>query len=63
MARYRANKIGFDGKQIREPGEEFEFDGAPSHWMDVVDASDRAKKDTMAKSKETGEDEGKQGPF
>jgi hypothetical protein len=52
MARYRANKLGFDGKQLREPGEEFDFDGEPGHWMDALDASGRTKKDILAKASE-----------
>jgi hypothetical protein len=47
MARYRANLLGFDGKQLREPGEEFNFDGAAAHWMDLLDDSGRTKKDIM----------------
>ena len=55
MARYRANKTGFDGKQIREPGEEFDFDGAPAHWMDALDASGGAREDVMA-NKDKGDE-------
>ena len=52
MARYRANQLGFDGKQLREPGEEFDFDGKEAHWMDPLDASVPAKKENMAKKSE-----------
>jgi len=51
MPRYRANKLGFDGIQLREPGEEFDFDGDPAHWMDRVDDGGRIKKEKQEGSK------------
>lgn len=51
MPRYRANKLGFDGKQLRESGEEFEFDGEPSHWMDRLDDPSRQKKEKQEGAK------------
>jgi hypothetical protein len=59
MARYRANQLGFDGKQLREPGEEFDFDGKEADWMDPLDDSGRSKKDVKDKLKEAGAGEGK----
>lgn len=37
MARYRAIRQGFDGKVVREPGEEFDFDGEKGSWMEAID--------------------------
>lgn len=36
MARYKALKQGYDGVKVREPGEEFEFEGKPGKWMKQV---------------------------
>lgn len=49
MARYRANRQGFDGKVIREPGEEFDFEGAPGSWMESMDSTGLTKKDIIDK--------------
>jgi hypothetical protein len=35
--RYRAIKEGWDGRQIRKPGEEFSFSGPRGSWMVPVD--------------------------
>lgn len=56
MARYRANRQGFDGKVIREPGEEFDFDGAPGTWMESMDATGLTKKDIIDKLNALGVD-------
>lgn len=36
MARYKALARGFDGRCIREEGDEFEFDGKPGKWMKLL---------------------------
>jgi hypothetical protein len=33
MAKFKAKVKGFDGSQIREAGEVFEFAGKPGKWM------------------------------
>jgi len=40
MARYKALRRGFPGRQV-EPGEEFEFSGVPGSWMEPVDEEAR----------------------
>lgn len=41
MARVRAIEQGFDGLCVRNPGEEFEFNGAPAPWFEFVDEKDK----------------------
>jgi hypothetical protein len=40
--RVKAIKKGYDGKQIREPGAVFEFEGKLGSWMEVVDEKKKA---------------------
>ena len=37
MAKYKATAKGFDGEQIRLPGEVFDFEGKPGKWMVLVE--------------------------
>jgi hypothetical protein len=55
--RVRALERGFDGVSLREPGEEFEFDGKPAAWFEPVDKKATAKgKKTVEKEPESGDD-------
>jgi len=37
MAKMKAIKKGYDGKQIRNIGDVFDFEGKPGSWMQRVD--------------------------
>lgn len=56
--RVRALERGFDGVSLREPGEEFEFDGKPAAWFEPVDkkAAAKGKKTAAEKEPEEGDD-------
>jgi hypothetical protein len=49
MARVRASRQGFDGKVIREPGEEFDFEGPLGSWMETMDSTGLTKRDIIDK--------------
>jgi hypothetical protein len=61
MKRYKAIKKGFDGKQIRHPGEVFDFDGKPGSWMEEVEAKKEESSDKGPKEKGTESQKGTQG--
>jgi hypothetical protein len=41
MARVRAKELFFDNIVLREPGEEFDFDGAPGKAIEFLDPKDK----------------------
>jgi len=47
MPKYKALVKGYDGKQIRQPGEVFEFKGKPGKWMQEVKGPGRPAKDAQ----------------
>lgn len=50
--RVKATKEGWDGRQIRKPGEIFDFDGPKGLWMVEVDASGNPAKGEKVPSPE-----------
>lgn len=45
MKRYKAIHRGYDGYQLREVGEVFEYGGRPGDWMKEVDDEGRDVRD------------------
>lgn len=41
MARVRALAVGYDNVVLRNPGEEFDYDGPPGSWIQFLDPKDK----------------------
>ena len=50
MAKYKAIARGFDGL-IREVGDEFEYEGKPGSWMQLIEEPKPAKEAKPEKAK------------
>lgn len=54
MAKYRAKSLGYLGRDggLKSPGEEFEWDGKPGTWMELIEGDPKKVKPKAEKSGE-----------